>query len=299
MSPSQQEVLAQLQATAAKLTPTQIKVLTEMAESLKKKIHAERSEDSTIVTPQFLDSFADRLLIHHAMGAEKFNKKPFEFAFVRAMKASGQDAALAISSTDPGADVIVGEKRYSLKTEASRKISKTNILISKFAEAGWLRNEGKTQDDLFNGIKSYVLPRLSDYDKILILRGFDATLRDLPAVRYELIEIPLELLRRIEKTKPEDITLAKNKKGGLSKNGGGSLRILGEREKGKNGNYKAPEILFTLNFDGSVEKLKISSLKVSECIRHASWVIPIPQEAALIPDEDCDSNDSNSEDQSE
>lgn len=286
MTLSEQEVLEKLQAAVTELTPSQLSVLAEMAESLKKRIHKWRLETSVIVTPEFLDSFADRLLVHHAMGAEKFSKKPFEFAFVRAMRASGQQAELATSATDPGADVKVGNERYSLKSEASKKISRTSIVVSKLAEARWIREDGGNPEWLFSGIQSKVLPRFEDYEHVLILRAFDDVMDQVPAVRYELVEIPLDLLRRVDTIKISDINIAKK-----GKNGGGSARVV--REIDNEGKLKH---LFTLNFDGSVEKLKLSSLKTDECVLHASWIIPIPPEAALIDDEDDESSSTTSED---
>jgi hypothetical protein len=273
MTLHRQEILEQLQLKAYQLKLSQVSLLIEMADNLRKNILSERNSESGMVTLEFMDSFADRLLIHHAMGAEKFSKKPFEFAFVRAMRAAGRQAEIAESGTDPGADIIVGDERYSLKTEAAKKISSGSITVSKLAEARWIRDDGKNAEWLFNGIYHKVLPRFDDYEHVLILRAFDATLDGGPAVRYELVEVPLDLLREVKNVVLEDIKVSQGK------NGGGSVRVLRmNREHMKH--------LFTLTFDGSVEKLRLSSLKMDECILHAKWIIPIPLETAFIEDEE-------------
>ncbi len=193
------------------------------------------------------------MLIHHAVVEEKLNKKSFEYIFRDALRHDGKPARLTLSSVHPGADLILDETRFSLKTEASRGIRATKITISKLMEARWIRDKDKF------GLAQESVRRLSDhlqgYDRIVMLR---AAYLASEQVKYDLVEIPHELLALATQIGVEDIAISRGR------SGGGSAVV---RQNGR--------AVFTLKFDGSVEKITITNLLIEHCTIHATWTIPL------------------------
>lgn len=262
------ELLKQLQRIAPSMTAGQLTLLIQMASSMRQKIKRHVSPASDIMTPVFEENFANRLLIHHALSEEKLKKKSFEYAFRDAAKADGKDAEITSSSVHPGADVTVDAVRFSLKTEASKNISKTGITISKFMEARAIR--GKNVAELAELTVSRLGEHLAGYERILMLRAFSSSANE---VQYIFVEIPHSLLMLATGVRADDIVLNKGP------NGGGRAKVrLGE------------EVAFSLNLDGSVEKITISGLRVDLCRTHAIWNIP-----TIIPSADSGDGELNGE----
>jgi len=236
----------------AKLTDEQRKLVNEIAEYLTCEVSISIADDSDLVSSDFADDFANRLLLHHATHEEKFKKKAFEFAFAACHRQQGSSAEIVNDPTNPGADVIVDGTKFSLKTEASASIRKDTITISKLMEARWIR-DCKSQSDFHTHVCTHVTMHLSKYDRIVVLRAFDISSK---VVEYELVEIPLDVLQLVGKVK-------KNSFSKRTKSGGSRTDIFV-------GDSKA----FGLSLDGSVEKVTVSGLRVDLCKRHASWTIP-------------------------
>lgn len=81
-------------------------------------------------------------------------------------------------------------------------------------------------------------------------------------VRYDLIEVPINLLLRMQQLTPDKF---REKTTG----GGSGADVM-------NGDTR----LFSVRYDGSVEKVTINNLLTEFCVSHGSWVIP-----SLTPDE--------------
>jgi hypothetical protein len=208
---------------------------------------------SDLATPLFSEYFASRLLIHHAVVEEKLNKKSFEYVFRDSLRHDGKQAFITANDVYSGADLIVGELRVSLKTEASKGIRNNKITISKFMEARWIR--AQDADGLAQLASNRLREHLAGYDRILMLRSFNLAGNK---VKYDLIEIPHGLLSLASHLQPENINLSPGR------SGGGSATIW-------HNNREA----FTLRFDGSVEKVTITNLSIEFCTNHATWIIPL------------------------
>ncbi len=130
----------QLAEAISKLNGGQLDLLFEMATCMGSTIKEVVSKDSDILTEEFRANFSNRLLVHHATHEEKFKKKSFEYAFCAASRSAGRQARMTSDPTNPGADVIVEGRSFSLKTEAAAGISENNITISKLMEARWIRD---------------------------------------------------------------------------------------------------------------------------------------------------------------
>lgn len=240
--------------TAAGLGPGQLQLLRSMADALGADLKQWRSPDSDLVTDGFADYFGNRLLLHHAVSDEKFKKKTFEYALVAAARHDGRSADLSGHATVAGADVrLDAGERWSLKTEASASINPTMVTISKFSEARWIR-DCRTRQDFHREALRRVGAHLEEYDRVAILRGRDVS----GAVRYDLLEIPIELLRRLSTLLPDDFGERKQDSGSSAAD---VLDVDGSRA-------------YRLALDGSVEKVTVRSLPINKCIHHGYWEIP-------------------------
>lgn len=246
-------LLEQLYATAPHLNATRLMLLNGMALALQAKFDIALNPNSDFATPEFCEYFASRLLIHHAVVEEKLNKKSFEYVFRDALRHTGRAANITTSNVHPGADLIVDGTKVSLKTEASKNIRDTKITISKFMEARWIRDQDA--QSLAQLSSNRLREHLAGYDRIMMLRAFDIARNQ---VKYDLVEIPHNLLSLATQLKPNDITLNQGR------SGGGSALVLQNTQNA-----------FTLKFDGSVEKITIANLPVEFCTIHATWSIPL------------------------
>ncbi len=91
----------------------------------------------------------------------------------------------------PRHDLLVENYRISLKTETGRSTRPDRIVITKLCTT---EREPWTPHVLIER----VMQHLDRYDLIVMLR----TVWDLPLIHYQLLEIPIALLRRIETAVP-------------------------------------------------------------------------------------------------
>jgi len=235
-----------------------VKMLADIARSLSKDVEEQINPDSDLVTQDFAEAFAARILIHHALMASEMKKRRFEYALQQTARAVGYDAELTRSRTNPGQDIRIDGTAFSLKTEAASNIRPDKITISKFQEARWIRN-CHTPAEFAEGTRRNVGRHLNQYERILLLRVFELEKDSFSgeSVRYDLVEIPVPLLRKALELPDEEFD--EETKAGSS---GADIREAGRR-------------LFRLTLDGSVEKVTIRSLLVDACIEHGSWTAPL------------------------
>jgi hypothetical protein len=226
-----------------------------MAEAMRGSICQTLASKSDILSPVFIEHFANRFRMHHATHSEKFNKKAFEFAFHSACLAAGRKSVIVNDPTNPGADVIVDGVPFSLKTEAAASIQDGHITISKLMEARWIR-ECTTRENFARETTRRVVAHLEKYARILMLRAFTVSRTE---VRYDLVEIPRDLLLNIRGLTSADF-----------------------EERTENGSSRADVYIprgtertkaFTVRLDGSVEKVTIAGLQTGLCVLHGSWQV--------------------------
>lgn len=209
---------------------------------------------SDILSNEDLINFGDTLRVHHSFSLEPFSKDKFEYVLEQTLKMSGKNAQLA-NRGNRGHDITINEQTFSLKTQADKNIKYDKIWISKFMELGggiW----GNNPDDL-KGLLSCFLAHMNSYDRILTLR----TLEKGPQWRYELVEIPKELLAQAQNGRLEMKLDSKQ----LPKPGYCHVLINGQ-------------LAFQLYFDGGGErKLQVKNLLKEYCNVHASWAFTIPE----------------------
>jgi hypothetical protein len=243
--------IAELINTVEGLDASQIELLTNMAKAMQEGVDVTVGPASDLLSAGFVSAFSNILRMHHANHTEKLNKQGFEYAFTAASSAAGRAAAMTGSGTHPGADVVVDGVGYSLKTEAAQGIRPRAIVISKLMEARWIR-DCQTPDDFAAGTREHIVKHLQQYERILMLRAFKLKAG---GICYDLWEIPRSLLLEMEKLKGTDFRPK-------AKSGGSRADVNVDGEK-----------VFTLNLDGSVEKVQILNLAVSRCSLHGSWTI--------------------------
>lgn len=253
-----EDLLNELMDQVTPLDEGQLRLLMDMAAAFSGPIDQWRDSESSIASEAFVSNFANRLRLHHATNVQKFNKKAFEFAFAAASVAANRDAEIVADPTSPGADVVVDGTPFSLKTEASAKMSKSKITISKLMEARWIRDLNDASDCAAS--MRHVFGHLSAYERVLVLRAFDV---DGPAVRYELWEIPITVLRAVQGLTVDSFSIP-------NKNGTSVAKVTEE----------LGGVAYSIRLDGSVEKVTISGLATSRCILHAYWVVPTARPSA-------------------
>ncbi len=206
-----------------------------------------RASDSDVVTQAVLENFGNQLLGHHANSRQSLSKDRFEFALEAALNASNIPAQLVKSRTNRGHDITIQNIPVSLKTEAAQNIKEDIIHVSKWMELGkgeWVLSRLR---DLFLG-------HMQSYDRIFTLRYFSS---DPSRIRYELVEIPKQLLLKAKNCVFEVCKKSKQK----PKPGYGYVKEAGG------------DLEFSLYFDGGTErKLQIKHLRKDLCKVHATWI---------------------------
>lgn len=242
------------------MTKGQLKWINKLIDQFLTYHDFRRIEDSDIITQEVLEDFGDALRDHHSFSEQSFTKDRFEYALEHILNNNGIPAKRA-STGNPGHDITIRGKRFSLKTQADKSIKDTQIHISKFHELGkgaWSNNEKdlvELRQQFFNHMKSY--------DRLLTLRRIK---KPPPAWHYELVEIPKALLL---KAKDGEFEMMHNSSQ-IPKPG--YCRVF-KQSQDRDGGEPKKELLFALYFDGGGErKLQIKALDKSYCKLHAEWI---------------------------
>ena len=188
MSDRREQLLEALNA----FSDDRLALLETQINALESRITVTHPEPS-FVDGRFGQIFGDVLMLHHAVSWEPFTKDKFEYALVRVARMTGLDADKA-EMGNPGYDIKIGGQLISLKTQANKAIKESHLHISKFMELG--KGAWETENDVVN-LRAQMLSHLDNYDRILSLRCLHRD-RDEGSYRYELVEIPTDLLRSAE-----------------------------------------------------------------------------------------------------
>ena len=145
-------------------------------------------------------------------------------------------------TTQPRYDILFENHRISLKTETGKGTKPTSITITKLCTT---EKEPWTADSL----KIRALTHLNRYDTVLMLRAIWET----KLMRYQLIEIPVELLRLLETA---DLAPVGNREG---------------RRSLASDVYREGETVFRVHFDASDGKCSVRNLKIENCVILSEW----------------------------
>ncbi len=250
MTKDKEEHLKQLCEALKTLTDGQVGWVEHVVAQFGREHDFNHWDQSDIITPCVLQDFGDALRIHHCFSREPFSKDKFEYALERVINLCGMQAELAPKG-NPGHDITINGQRFSLKTQADKNLRENKLHISKFMELG--KGDWSNKDDELIGLRQQFLYHMRSYDRILSLRKLS---KDGQEWRYELVEIPRELLLEAEHGELE----MKHDSTQLTKPG--YCHVADNQ-----GKYK-----FQLYFDGGGErKLQIKNLQKQYCIVHAQW----------------------------
>lgn len=150
------------------------------------------------------------------------------------------------SRNQPINDLLVEDARISLKTETGIGTRENQICITKLCTT---EREPWAPDVLIER----VIEHLSRYDVILMLRA----IWKLPLIHYQLVDVPVEMLRLIRSAKLDPVGRRKGR------------QSLGADV------YRAQEGLFRVHFDGSDGKCQIRNLPVAQCVLLEEWDLQI------------------------
>ena len=142
----------------------------------------------------------------------------------------------------PRHDLLVENTRISLKTETGEGTDLRKIAITKLCT---------TEQDPWTAesLVERAMQHLSRYDIILMLRA----VWELPVVHYQLVEIPVDLLKLMRTATFEPVGRRKGRK---------SLGV---------DVFRGREKVFHVHFDGSDGKCQVRDLAVSNCVMLETW----------------------------
>lgn len=149
-----------------------------------------------LMTKDLYSLFGLKLAMYHAVTKSPLSKHSFENILAETCLEVGTDAELPTSAT-ADIDIILAGKNISLKSEG--RIHE-NVHISKFCELGW--GPWSKAEDLYykinrknksDGNRTFE-KRIDQYDSVLSLRHDDS---DKDCIKYELVEIPIAVFRRV------------------------------------------------------------------------------------------------------
>jgi hypothetical protein len=174
----------------------------------------------------------------------------FDSLVERAFLHSGwsRDQVVLTNPNSPRADITVGTTRLSLKTETGNITRRNFISITKLCTT-------ETGEWTSDALIKHALSHLSRYEGILMLRALWE--RD-NAIDYQLIEIPLTLMRKMESS----TALAVGRRQGRKSLGCDVL--------------EGDQVIFHIHFDGADGKCQIRGLRVDRCIVLAEWEQVLP-----------------------
>lgn len=212
------------------------------------------SASTVIANELILDDFGDSLRIHHCFTDEPFTKDKFEYLLVNISNYYGVKAEKSLYNT-PGADITINGERFSLKTQADKDLRLNFVNIHKYMELG--KGDWTDKEIQLHGLIDQFLQHLSNYERILVLRNIGKPTPANPYWKYELLEIPKELLLEVKsgvyKMMTDSIQSPKP----------GYCRVF---------DSETQDLKYELYFDGGTErKLKINKLDKSLCTIHATW----------------------------
>lgn len=211
--------------------------------------------DSDLAVGDFSQLFGDYLKVHHCLSREALSKDRFEYALEDICNQVGLAACLA-ERGNPGQDITIGGKHFSLKTQADKKIKEDELWVSKFMELG--KGEWTDKPEHLVGLRNQFIEHMNSYEKIFQLRCLSNNSKKYAdnVYHYELVEIPKNLL--LESTR--GILSYSEKSQQIPKIG--SCTVTDD----------SGETKFQLYFDGGGErKLHIKKLQKKHCIKHAEW----------------------------
>lgn len=242
------------------LSMRQLETVASMIKSLHIPVQFTSGTGVGIVDVSFAEEMSNLLSLHHSHHEAPLNKKPFEYAMKRCLIAQGHDEAdLNPAPGESAYDVFGNGERWSLKTEAAKGLSPTQVKIEKFSEARWVR-EATTAERCAIEVRERLPRHMDGYDRILVLRA--ETRPD--SFIYTLEEVPTKMLLDCFTSATPQMFTKKDRGGKPGISFGADFLHPANGDK-----------VFRMLLDSSVEKVRLW-YQTRYCIRHGSWTVSRP-----------------------
>ena len=248
---------SQLKKRLDKLSPTGIRFVARMVESLSSPPRARVKEPATWLTPDWIEYFGLALSVHHGTTTDPLAQKGFETVFQNACESVGWVVEKPASETWRFLDLILKrehceEQKLSLKSTAQKRLSPRTVHISKLTEAAWIQDMRTARDrrthtlDLF---RQYV----DAVDSIMMLRAFRRP-EEPQAVpsKYQLIEIPTAIFRSLFDTPMQAFSAD-----------GPTIDC----------SYGDFDVAARVSLDRSDAKITVKAIRIAACTEHVIWEI--------------------------
>ena len=168
--------LEELKERLNSLSPTGIRFVAKMVESLSKPPHARVIQQETWLTQEWIEYFGLALSVHHGTTTEPLAQKGFETVFRSACESVGWMVGKPGAETRRFLDLEIRrdsfpEQKLSLKSTAAQRLSHTTAHISKLTEAAWvqdMRTARERRERTLALFKEY----MQAVDSIMMLRAF-------------------------------------------------------------------------------------------------------------------------------
>lgn len=201
-----------------------------------------------LFTERFLSAVESLVTKHHSI----YPNLPPQGIFLEALIEQAfllagwpRDRVIATTPNSPWHDLMVGGTRLSIKSETGKATKAEKISITKLCT---------TETGEWNAVYlvSHAIAHLGRYDRILMLRA----VWDEPGFLYQLLEVPLDVLRRMQEAQFE--TVGKR---------AGRRSLAADIMDGENK-------LFRVHFDGADGKCQVHGLLVDSCRMLRRWREP-------------------------
>ncbi len=194
--------LEDLKSKLDTLSPVKIEFVAQLVESLSNSPSADIQTPGTWLTESgdWIEYFGLALSVHHSSTTVPLGLGSFESVFSNACGHVGWPIDGAASTTQRFLDLVVhptGQptRRLSLKSTAAKRLSKTQLHISKLTEAAWIQ-DARTARDRRQMTQSLFLSYQQQVSHIVMLRAFRDDVDSIPSL-YQLVEIPTTIFDSI------------------------------------------------------------------------------------------------------
>lgn len=246
--------LEELKQKLDTLSPTGIRFVARMVESLSKPPHARIIQQETWLTEEWIEYFGLALSVHHGTTTEPLAQKGFETVFRNACESTGWSVGEPGSETRRFLDLEIkrdgfSEQKLSLKSTAAQRLSRTTAHISKLTEAAWIQDM-RTAKERRDRTLALFQEYMQAVDSIMMLRAFREG-QNTPSM-YQLVEVPSEIFKSLQ-----DAPLS-------SFNADGPTIDC---------SYAGYDNSARVSLDRSDAKITVKQIKLAACTVHVEWEI--------------------------
>ena len=246
--------LAELKERLDTLSPTGIRFVARMVESLSAPPQARVNKRKTWLPADWIEYFGLALSVHHGTTTQPLEQKGFETVFRNACESVGWQVGMPVSGTQRFLDLNVKregfpELKLSLKSTAAQRLSRTSLHISKLTEAAWIQDM-RTASSRRKRTLALFREYTNAVDSIMLLRAFRKG-QDAPSL-YQLVEIPSGMFQSLQRA-----PLA-------SFNADGPTIDC---------SYGGHDVAARVSLDRSDAKITVKQIQLAACIVHVEWEI--------------------------